>query len=293
MLAGMWRISSWGPNMTDLPARIDHVVINVLDRLDEAAETFRRLGFTLTPRGHHTLGSSNNLAIFGTDYLELLGFEPGRGDTRPELWGSPPGLGGLVFKPSADREFADKLRALGVAASEPREFSRPVALPEGSRDASFRVVNIDDAHAGGRVFFCHHYTPELVWRDEWQHHANGVAGIVEFAISCDDPQAIAAPFARLFGASVQHPVAGGVALTAGDAKVLFLTAGALAERYGPSTPSAMGGEPRMAALGLRTRDIGQTRAALRAGAIKGVFDVERRIIIPADQTCGLALSFFT
>jgi len=32
---------------------IDHVVINVQDRLDEALETYRRLGFTMTPRGYH------------------------------------------------------------------------------------------------------------------------------------------------------------------------------------------------------------------------------------------------
>ena len=277
--------------MTDLPARIDHVVINVLDRLDEAAETYRRLGFALTPRGHHTLGSSNNLAIFGTDYLELLGFEPGRGDTRPELWASPPGLGGLVFKPPADPGFVGDLRALGIAASDPIEFSRLVALPEGPRDASFRVVNIDDAHAGGRVFFCHHHTPELVWRDEWQHHPNGASGIAEFAKACDDPRAIAAPFARLFGAGAQHPVAGGLALTAGDARVLFLTAGEVALRYGPTAPLAHIGKPRMAALGLHARDISQTRAALRAGAVEGVFEAENRLVVPADQACGLALSF--
>ena len=55
---------------------LDHVVINVRDGLDAAAALYARLGFTLTPRGHHTLGSSNNLAILGTDYLELLGVQP-------------------------------------------------------------------------------------------------------------------------------------------------------------------------------------------------------------------------
>ena len=44
---------------------LDHVVINVMGKLDEAAAQYGRLGFQLTERGHHTLGSSNNLAIFG------------------------------------------------------------------------------------------------------------------------------------------------------------------------------------------------------------------------------------
>jgi Glyoxalase-like domain len=46
--------------MPHLPVpTLDHVVVNTQDRLDEAAETYRRLGFTLTPRGYHTLGSMN------------------------------------------------------------------------------------------------------------------------------------------------------------------------------------------------------------------------------------------
>ena len=50
----------------------DHVVVNARDRLDDAADTYRRLGFTLTPRGYHTLGSMNHLAIFGTDWARMM-----------------------------------------------------------------------------------------------------------------------------------------------------------------------------------------------------------------------------
>ena len=49
----------------DVRPVLDHVVINVMGRLDEAAAQYQRLGFQLTERGYHTLGSSNNLAIFG------------------------------------------------------------------------------------------------------------------------------------------------------------------------------------------------------------------------------------
>ena len=76
---------------------LDHVVIDVRDRIDEAAECFRSLGFQLTPRGHHTLGSVNHLAMFATDYLELLGFAE-RGAIRPEIVRFPVGLNGLVFE---------------------------------------------------------------------------------------------------------------------------------------------------------------------------------------------------
>src|SRR5215471_4390848 len=79
------------------PPVLDHVVIDVRDRMDEAARVFAALGFHLTPRGHHTLGSMNHLAMFATDYLELLGFGAG-GVARPELEPFPIGLNGLVFK---------------------------------------------------------------------------------------------------------------------------------------------------------------------------------------------------
>ena len=81
--------------MSDLSATIDHVVITVGDRLDAALAQYTRLGFDMTERGHHTLGSSNHLAIFGRDYLELLGYEPGRtpleASQRADLHTAPPG----------------------------------------------------------------------------------------------------------------------------------------------------------------------------------------------------------
>ncbi len=45
------------------PGSLDHVVVNVLRRMDEAADLFAALGFRLTPRGHHSLGSINHLMM--------------------------------------------------------------------------------------------------------------------------------------------------------------------------------------------------------------------------------------
>ncbi len=89
--------------MAALSPVLDHVVIDVRDRIDEAMRCFQSLGFQLTPRGRHTLGSVNHLAMFAIDYLELLGFA-GDGAIRPEIMRFPVGLNGLVFK-TADAEF--------------------------------------------------------------------------------------------------------------------------------------------------------------------------------------------
>ena len=53
---------------------IDHAVIMVRD-LDRAAANWKRLGFTLSPRGTHSakMGSGNYTIMLDPDYIELLG----------------------------------------------------------------------------------------------------------------------------------------------------------------------------------------------------------------------------
>ena len=83
--------------MTLPAATLDHVVINARDDMDRAADIYRRLGFTLTERGYHSLGSINHLAMFGTDYLELIAVPKGATTGRMDLLTFPFGLNGLVF----------------------------------------------------------------------------------------------------------------------------------------------------------------------------------------------------
>ena len=73
------------------------LVINARDDMDRAADLYRRLGFTLTERGYHSLGSMNHLAMFGTDYLELIAVPKGATTGRLDLLDYPAGLNGLVF----------------------------------------------------------------------------------------------------------------------------------------------------------------------------------------------------
>lgn len=274
-----------------LSPQIDHVVINVMAGLDEAAERYQRLGFQLTTRGHHTLGTSNHLAIFGTNYLELLGFEPGNEQKRPDLVHTPPGLSGLVFKPPADPGFAEALQARGVPTEPPRTFSRPVSLPDGSSaDARFRTTTLPGAVANGRVFFCHQETPDLVWRDEWRQHPNRVTGLATFVIAASDPARSAAVFGRMFGDDALQPIEGGVALDAGDVRVLLLTPDAVARRYGDAAPRQADGTDRMVVLGLRTASLDAARSALQAGGMTAG-DHEGRLVVPATEACGLALTF--
>jgi len=188
---------------------LDHVVINTRDRTDAVADLFTRLGFQVGARGFHTLGSINHTIVFGTDYLELLGYPPGAPPARrPELVERPLGLMATVLNaPDADTTRAELLAA-GLNPRPVQAFSRPVDLPDRSTGtAAFRVTRLEpDAVPGTWFYFCQQQTPDMVWRPEWQAHANGATGIAAIDIELPDvPDALAA-YAACTGAT---PVTGG------------------------------------------------------------------------------------
>lgn len=170
-------------------ATLDHIVINARTDMDRCEKTFADLGFQLTPRGYHTLGSINALSIFTNDYLELLGVPPEKPDARPELTGAPVGLNGMVFKTANADDTHAHLVSLGIDAAPPKSFSRPLTLDNGEQhDACFRTVTVPpETFPAGRFYFCEHQTPELVWRSEWQTHPNGARGFAALSVVTDEP----------------------------------------------------------------------------------------------------------
>ena len=275
-----------------LPApTLDHVVINTRDRLDEAVEQYRRLGFTMTPRGYHSLGSMNHLAIFGTEYLELLAAGTGA-NRRPDIMQHPVGLNGLVFGTDDSASAYAAVKAAGVPIDAPMEFNRPVQLDSGTRDAVFRTVTlVPGTIPAGRIYFCHHFTRDLVWRDEWRHHANGTVGVLRAVIAAETPEVPGTVFSRMFGSDALRPIRGGERLVVGLSAFDIVTPNEVAVQFGDAEPGGDGRTQYMAGLTLRTRSLALTRAALRAGGIEGVRDEDDRLVVPAAQAMGAVLEF--
>ncbi len=277
--------------MIHLIPTLDHVVINVRDRIAEGEDTFRRLGFTLTPRGYHTLGSMNHLAMFGTDYLELIAAETGN-TKRPEILTSPEGLNGLVFGTEDSAATFAALREAGIDAFPPEQFSRPVAVDGGSQDAIFRTVRLKPGLIpAGRIYFCQHFTRQLVWRDEWRHHANGVTGIARAVIAASDPAVLGLLFGRMFGPEGIRPVEGGLTLTVGVSRFDIVTPRALAADFGDAAPDGSGRDSYMAALEFRTRSLDAASRAMADGGITGVRRENERVVVPARAAFGATLAF--
>lgn len=264
-------------------AQLDHAVINVGYEMDKAAEIFAGLGFTLTVRGYHSLGSINHLMMFGEDYLELIGLpaeSAGASPGRPDIASAPYGLNGLVFKTSDAADTAAYLAKIDMSTTAPKSFTRPVKLAEGDVDASFTTAHVTEGRfAGGRVYFCQHHTPDVVWRREWQEHANGVTAITEFVIVSEKAADEAADVARLLRTTAQSG-AGGFHIPLMHAKISVLSPTAYAARYGAlacpmeNRPSIFG------ALQVQTNDLEKIRNILKSPNNKLEFeDKGARLIV--------------
>jgi hypothetical protein len=273
--------------------RLDHIVVDVAGDMDRGEAVYRRLGFTFTERTTHSLGSSNHLAMFDTDYLELL--NPGNG-ARPDLAGFTDGLNGLVFAmDDAEAVHADQL-ARGVPVNPVQNFSRDAKLPNGMEGiARFNTVRLPPRSLfDGRVYFCEHLTPALVWCPELQHHANGALAITRVALACGNPETVAAGFDRMFGDGAVTRATGPDALRvlrAGNVAVEMWPRAALAATLGKAMPDTTGRGDMMALFGLKVRDVAETANYLRGAGFRTLPGADGRIVVPAGEALNVAIEF--
>ncbi|QYN46037.1 VOC family protein [Gilliamella sp. ESL0405] len=280
--------------MTILSPQIDHVVITVSDQLDQANYQYQKLGFTTTPRGHHSLGTSNNLAIFTTTYLELLGFEPQNAGKVDKSWCFDDGLTGLVFKTKDANKLYQQLVSQGikVEGDGPKSFFRPVELNDGTKpEARFKTVRLDPSYTpNGQIFFCDQLTPELVWCKEWQTHPNGVININQVIIEAQKPRSSINLLEKTFPLANIIEIDGGVRLKAEDKFIDYLTPSAIQHLFGSSVSKANNDQDRKVALGFTTKSLAQTQQALEKGKIK--YNLQNdAIIVPASETYGVVMIF--
>jgi Glyoxalase-like domain len=278
--------------MTLPAATLDHVVINARDDMDHAADVYRRLGFTLTERGYHSLGSMNHLAMFGTDYLELIAVPKNATTGRLDLLTFPFGLNGLVFGSEDSAVTYESLSKAGVPIDPPVEFTRPVKVGDKEHDARFRTVRMKAGVVPyGRVYYCHHFTRDLVWRDEWRHHANGTVAVVRALIVEPDPAAASKLYADMFGPEAIRDIKGGKSVVIGNSRFDIVTEAELKSQFSDAVPDAESRKAYMAGLTLRTVSIAKAARALQEGKISGVTQSAGRLVVPAKQAINAVLEF--
>ena len=253
---------------------LDHVVINTLFEMDRAEALMSRLGFTVTPRGYHSLGSINHLMMFEGHYLELIGLPPGTDQLRKEILESPRGLNGLVFHARDVDACLGKLRQSGLSMLDPQSFSRPVMIDGVEHLARFRTIRTaPEQFAAGRVYYCQHYTPELVWHRPWMSHANGCLGLSELVVVTATMQRDLKLFAQ--AALANSPDQSNEIRTVeldGGFHITLMSPARYRQRYGERCVQANGRASYFGAIVFKAPEVGRIRdlaasiAELHAGA---------------------------
>lgn len=267
---------------------LDHAVILVRD-LDAAQRAYARMGFTLTPRGTHTLGSQNHCVMFERDYLELMAVP------RPhpalqyfsDFLARGEGIGALVLATDDAGALYAELAADGIAAEAPLDFSRPVA---DLGDARFRLLQLPvDAVPGCRLLACQHFTRDLVWRPEYRRHAVGATEIAALAVVVEDADGAAASYARVLDVQPQR-IDEGLLVQTGGAPIALASRWKLGHRLqGVGLP--LRARPLVAALFVRVVDRAQAAEVLRRNGLKPVALPDGSFAVGAEQAHGVAVIF--
>ena len=255
---------------------IDHAVV-VVSNLDKAAETWRRLGFTVSPRGTHSakMGSGNYTIMLDPDYIELLGVlvaTEHNAPTRAFLDRSGEGIERIAFTALDSAAGAEEIRAHGYEPLGPTDFERPVTMPDGRQLAArFRIFQwpLSEAPAGLRIFACQHKTRETVWIPQLMKHANGAKRLERALVVSPEPAKDAAHLARLIDGEVKAEPDGAAVVPSGSdrAEFMFLTRDQLGRRY-PEVSLAGLPERGGAGLVLATSDLGAAEKAVGKSGLR-------------------------
>jgi hypothetical protein len=209
---------------------LDHFVICVHD-LAKAASDWQALGFALTPTGVHPFGTSNRLAMFSNNFLELLAVTdvaavppsvPGHFSFAAHNQGflqTGEGMSMLALHSDDSHAEAARFNAAGIGAYAPFDFGRDAVLPDGrTARVGFSLAFATDPVMPGIAFFTcqQRHPPELFWKAEYQHHPNGALRATEIVMSAPEPERHRIFLERLTEREVE-PVPGG--LTVGEKMV--------------------------------------------------------------------------
>lgn len=275
---------------------IDHPVIAVRD-MDGSHEVYRRLGFTIPPRGSHLeWGTGNWCIMFPDDYLELRGIADASRYTHnldKFLAERGEGLMGVAFATRNSEESYREAQATGLKPTAFKQLTRRFHLPEGEAHPKFAIVYLSEADAPGLLtsVICGHLTPEIIRRPEWLKHPNGVTGVISITSVVADPRAIKPAYERLFGTRAVSDQNGGLLVRFERGAVIKAVSPEAAKRSGAAMQNAK--LPYLPAMALRVLDLRATQDALRANGVPFTMPKDDAIRVEPEHTCGIILTFTT
>lgn len=273
---------------------IDHAIIGVQD-LEKAKEIYRRLGFTVTPRGRHVgWGTANYCVMFDSDYLELLGLVDPSAFTNgldEFLKGGEGGLG-LAFRTEDAAQAQTVLQEAGLTKETVRRLGRVLEVDEDEVTLSFDNLHLNpDATPGLRSFLCQPLQPEVMRRPEWLSHANGAIGMASVTIVVPDVAEVFDAYIRLFGESAVIPTDQVIAVHTGRGVMMFSSPADVYALHPELDEQTLRDEPSLVAVQISVEDTEKTAQALEDGDIQFDCEANGDIVVGPDHACGILLEF--
>jgi hypothetical protein len=193
-------------------AEIDHIAHFVPD-MAVAATALIGLGYTLTPfsaQSHRLAangpllpaGTGNRCIMLQSGYLEVLTpthDTPNAAQLNAAI-ARYTGVHLIAFGTQTPQADFARLQREGYTPLPPIALQRQAATATGEATARFTVVRVPpDAMAEGRIQYCQHHTPEIVWQTRWLSHANHAVGLAGVVLCVANPAQAAQRYARFTG----------------------------------------------------------------------------------------------
>jgi len=274
-----------------MPRGLDHIVHAVRD-LEEAAELYRRLGFTVGERNRHSWGTHNRLIQFPGVFIELLtvaepaklgadGFSNLFGRFNQSFLSNQEGLSLLLLESDDAAADAALFQSSGIAASEVMTFEREGNRPDGAPvKVAFSLAFARDAGAPGAGFaVCQHHLPENFWNPVFQQHPNTASGIVSVVLVAENPSDHHIFLSAFTGVRDLHATSSGVSASTPRGEIKVMDPAAFRSHFGTEPPDISQGA-RLAALQFRVRDRAALEAALNKGGVAASSRMGSTVVAP-------------
>jgi hypothetical protein len=277
---------------------LDHVAHFVPDT-DAASAALEKLGFTLTPFSpqSHRLepngplvpaGTGNRCVMLESGYVEFLtptGATPVADQLRTAIERYV-GIHLVAFGTAAPELDHGRLAEQGFQPLTPVALQRPIETENGMDTARFTVLRVPPGTmAEGRIQYCQHHTPDLVWQERWLHHANGASGLAAVVLCVANADEAAQRYTRFTGLPF---TASGDArhIETSRGRLTLVEPGVLERVFGVKAPAL----PWIAGYALDTADLTATRDYLRRTGIKAL-DVQNKLAVPLPPALGGVVMF--
>ncbi len=271
----------------------DHIV-HAVRGLDQAADFYRRIGFTVGARNRHPWGTHNCIVQLPGFFIEILtlaepdklgddGFSRLFGRFNGDFLKEREGFSVLLLESRDAARDEKAFREHGIAASEVMRFEREGKRPDGSAvKLAFSLAFARDPLAPAAGFaVCQHHFPENFWNPAFQKHANGAAGLAGVVFVAENPTDHHIFMSAFTGERELQSTSSGISVATQRGDIQIMDPVAFRAHFGIDAPD-VANSMRLCALRFTAPDLDRVEASLQSGGAAYLSHMGRLIVAPAD-----------